>query len=136
MKLFELFESLDWANSRDEAYGSTKNNFDSSNYVLKWVNIEDVMNNTEGMQRISLKARTKADDPNIIGDRVSRAENFWATGGKMNPSELGWNKYTNAINFGDGRHRMLAAFQAGEEYARAFVYKNGFEEVAKRVRMK
>jgi len=59
------------------AKGAIRRFYDNPDYVLVMANIEDVMNNTNSMQRISLSAKTKADDDNIIGDRVARAGQHW-----------------------------------------------------------
>ena len=120
MKLLEL-QDLHWAVRKSQADGYTKNLFADPHYKLIWVDIEKLMQNTDSMQRISLSARTSKDDGNIIGNRVQRAKEHWKEGGYMNPSNIAWNESSKSINFGDGRHRLVAAYQMGETMAPVFV---------------
>lgn len=99
------------------------NNPRPQDYVVKVVNIESLMGNTNPIQKISLSAVTKSDDENIIGDRVSRAKEHWLSGGEMDMSEVGYGEYSKMVEFTDGRHRLIAAYQLGERYAPVLVDK-------------
>ena len=112
---------------------NTKNS-SPQNYEVVMVNIESLMDNTNPMQKISLSAQTKADDANIIGDRVSRAKMFWKEGNTMDMSMVGYSEYSNMVEFTDGRHRLVAAYQLGERYAPVLVDKEGVESFKTLVR--
>lgn len=57
---------------------------------------------------------------NAIDDRVNRAIQHWADGGYMNPSDIMVDEH-GTVQWGDGRHRMVAAFQLGHEYAPSLI---------------
>jgi hypothetical protein len=65
--------------------------------------------------------------PNSIGTRVDQAKKFWADGGWMNPSEASMNSQ-GQFDWGDGRHRMVAASQLGEIYSPVLMYTSDMEQ--------
>lgn len=87
---------------------------DRRNEVVE-VDIERLMENTAADQRIGLAAQTRADDVNVIGDRVTRARAHFGRGDAMNPSIVG--VQDGQVVFMDGRHRLVAAHQMGERTA-------------------
>lgn len=109
------------------------------NYELMWLNIEDVFSNAH--PSFALDVNDPVGGKNSIKGRVQRAKDHWESGGYMDPSELGYNDSNGAINrgtidFTDGRHRMVAAYHRGEEYAPALVPKEDVAQIKSLVRTK
>ncbi len=120
-------EKVQWATEPEQAWRSGKNDLQDPNYKLMWLNIKDIFGATEKFQRLDPTSRTGG--PNTIGDRIKMAKQHWADGNYMNLSIIGWNDYTNAFNFTDGRHRLVAAYQMGERWAPVLVDKNSVNKV-------
>ena len=51
-----------------------------------------------------------------LENRVAMAKQHWGDGGYMNPSICSMNSH-GSFDWGDGRHRMVAASQMGEVYS-------------------
>jgi len=117
-EITETTTSLKWATR----------NPSPKDYEIVMIDIKALMDNTNRIQKISLSAVTKADDENIIGDRVSRAKQFWLDGGEMRLSMVGYSDYSKMVDFTDGRHRLIAAYQLGERHAPVLADKDGIEE--------
>lgn len=121
--LLEHNSKLSWAVGKDIVHGSRpfKNRIKNGvfdNYSILWVNIEDVFDHTESGFRLDV--HDPSGGKNSIGSRVEKAKDFFQSG-YMNPSEIDYNSSTNGIVFGDGRHRLVAAYQMGEPYAPVIV---------------
>lgn len=129
-------EELNWAvgSNSDKARGAIKNDMKSPDYTLIWANIEDLFKHTESFQKLDINDPRGGE--NSIGDRVSMAKEFWAKGGHMNPALIAWNDYYNKINFGDGRHRLVAAYQLGEKWAPVVVDNESLPKITELVRTK
>lgn len=120
MKLGDLNEKLGpktrWAvgPNADKAYGFMKGFLKRPNVAVVWVHIGDLFSKTGRGFRLD------PDDPsggeNSIGKRVERAKQHWAEGGYMNPGDAIVDE-NGVVQWGDGRHRMVAAWQLGQEYA-------------------
>ncbi|MDB4725936.1 hypothetical protein OAF54_00775 [bacterium] len=119
---------LKWTNDPDQMQGKGKSDFNDSTMTIVDLPIEGVMSLASKSQRISLDATVKSEDKygNFIGDRVNRAKEFWADGGGMDPSEIGLglgSQTSSFLDFGNGRHRLVAAHQLGATHAPFFVKK-------------
>ena len=127
MKLFEL--NLNWAD-RDNANRPT--NFDSDNLVMLRVNIEDVIKHMHSEFKLDLG--DELGGKNSIGDRLPRAKEHFKAGGAMDLPEIGYSKWSKTIDFGNVRHRTVAAHQLGKKYIPMFVSIDGIDEFKKLVR--
>ena len=138
MRAYELTE-VQWAVGKDSQHATRPHQARQKNkvyddYELLWVNIEDVFANTE--RDFTLDVKDPKGGVNAIGDRVQRAKSHWGGGGHMDPSELGVSDYSKKVYFSDGRHRMVAAYQMGQEYAPALVPRGEVEALKNLVRIK
>lgn len=141
MKIQHLYESSissKWAINDNVIYGTDPYKrrirygaFDDASII--WVNIKDAFEHTEEDLRLDI------NDPlggiNSIKNRVPQAKAQFNSG-YMNPSEVGYNEYRKAIMFGDGRHRLVAAYQLGEEYAPVIVSNSEIPNITKLIRTK
>jgi hypothetical protein len=130
MKLFELHE-FNWA-TRDNA--EYKQIFDSDDVVQLMCNIEDVVNNMHSEFKLDLDS--ELGGRNSIGERLPKAKNHFTSGGAMDLPEVGYNDWSGTVDFGNGRHRTVAAYQLGKRYIPMFVAKDGLDEFKKLVRTK
>lgn len=110
------------------------NNFDVDHYELLYVNVIDMMNNTEKDFKLDPYDRTGGE--NSIGVRLPYAVEYFKSGQPMDYPEAYYSKYTKKVGFDNGRHRTVAAFQLGEEYVPMFVYTDGIDEFKNLVRTK
>lgn len=128
MKLHEVFN---WA-TRDNA--QYKQIFDSKDVVRLLCNIEDVINNMGSGFKLDLDSELGGD--NGIGKRLPNAKKHFMSGGPMDLPEVGYNSWSGTVDFTNGRHRTVAAYQLGKEYIPMFVAKDGLDEFKKLVRTK
>lgn len=129
MRLFEIATDLNWADQTD---AERPNNFSDDDYVLLNVNIEDVFNHSDVDFRLDINSPTGGK--NAIGDRLNRAKSHFKGGGAMDPPEVAYSRYSNGVEFTNGRHRAVAAYQLGHEYIPMFVAKadiSAFTEIVK-----
>lgn len=130
MKLLELNSytpKLKWAVGQHagKAHGFAKVHHQRDTHVV-WVNVKDAFR--YGNPEKTLDLETPEGGPNSIGNRVERAKQHWADGGYMNPSEVYLDR-NGRIDWTDGRHRMLAAYQLGEKYAPVFISQEDLEKL-------
>ena len=87
------------------------------------VDIEKLMGLVPKGDRISLSAQK--GDLNVIGDRIQRAKNWFASDEKMElPQVSAFADDTGEqVSISDGRHRLIAAYQLGEKTAPVLVDK-------------
>lgn len=85
--------------------------------VLVRANIEELFQKTP--KRIRLDPTDPTGGRNKIKDRATQAFQFWKDGGRMDPSVI--SIVNNQVNFLDGRHRLVAAFQMGEREAPIYI---------------
>lgn len=128
MKLDEVFN---WA-TRDNA--EYKQIFDSKDVVRLLCNIEDVIKNMHSGFKLDLHSKLGGD--NGIGERLPNAKRHFELGGAMDLPEVGYNDWSGTVDFGNGRHRTVAAYQLGKRYIPMFVAKEGLDEFKKLVRTK
>jgi hypothetical protein len=138
MKLSDLREgiwdkepNLNWA---DESNAERANNFDSPNLVLLNCSIRDVFDH--GPRGFTLDLDDPTGGKYKIGNRVEKAIAHFREGKPMDPPEVGYNSTTKTIDFGNGRHRCVAAHQFGAEYIPMFVSTDGLEEFKKLVHIR
>lgn len=131
MILKELFETLNWA-TRDNAECPFK--FDIDDYVLLNVNIEDVFKH--GSSDMVLDLNSPTGGKNAIGDRLQNAKQHFENNGAMDPAEVAYCDTNKTINFANGRHRAVAAYQLGYQYIPMFVYKRTIDKFKELVRTK
>ena len=129
MKLKGVFENVRWAvqDKIEHAKGWNRNDQTSGKYTLMMANIEAIFANTESGFTLDVKHETGGE--NAIKGRISRATKHWEEGKYMNPSTIGYNRYTRAINFEDGRHRLVAAYKMGHEEAPVLVPNEDVEQI-------
>ena len=138
MRYYELIETR-WAVGKDHKHATVPHqnrvkygSHDDS--VLVWVNIEDVFNNMD--KGFELDLNDPKGGVNAISGRISKAKAHWSDDGYMDPSELGVSDWSKKVVFTDGRHRMVAAYQMGQEYAPAYVPKEELEALRNLVKIK
>lgn len=130
MKLDELHTytpKLRWAvgPNQSHARGQAKVMQTDPSYTLVWVNIRDAFQH--GFRHAVLDPDDPTGGENAIGDRVARAKQYWADGGYMNPSICSINGH-GSFDWGDGRHRMVAASQLGEVYSPVLIDADNIEQ--------
>jgi len=139
MKITDLYESkpskTKWAIGSNVIYGSTpyknriKNGtFDDASIV--WIHIEDAFKHT--VEGFELDINDPTGGKNAKPERITKAKSFF-TNGFMEPSELGVTSKESLL-FGDGRHRLVAAYQLGEIYAPVIVLNTEIPLVKKMIR--
>lgn len=129
MRLCEL--DLNWA-SRDNA--ERPGNFNDSAYTVRLCNVSDVFKHVSSDTALELDSDTGGK--NAIGDRLSRAKQHFTAGEAMDFPEVAFNQYTNNIDFTNGRHRAVAAYQLGHEYIPMFIYRETLAKFESLVRTK
>ena len=133
MRWFEIINELNWAidqNIDKSLYGYRQK---SDDRALFWVNIKELMDNTNPDFALDLNDPTGGK--NKIGDRVNRAKEHWGKNGFMDPSEIGFNDHFKTIEFGDGRHRLVAAYQLGREYAPVIMLKDDAPNISQKIKL-
>ena len=135
MRIHELIEAK-WAVGKHHKHATrphqNRQEHHKDVFDLLWVNIKDVFANTE--KDFTLDLDDPKGGPNAIGRRVADAKTHWTGGGYMDPSEIGVSDWSGQIMFSDGRHRMVAAHQMGQEYTPALVPKEDVDKLKKLVR--
>jgi hypothetical protein len=130
MKLKQLYEAdLNWA-TRDNA--QRPGNFDDKNYVLLMVNIKDTFDN--GHSGFKLDVEDEKGGPNAIGDRLTKAKAHFEQGKPMDYPEVAYNLSTKTVDYTNGRHRAVAAYQMGKWFIPMFVSKDGLHKFKEVVR--
>ena len=129
MKLKDLHEGL-WDKEPDINWATSSNairkqNFDDPNLVLLTCSIRDVFDN--GLRAYSLDLDDPSGGSNAIGNRLEKAIAHIREGNPMDPPEVGYNPTLKKVDFTDGRHRCVAAYQFGAEYIPMFVAREGLE---------
>lgn len=124
-------KSVQWAVDKhaDKSLEWKKVNEPDSDYAVVWVNIKDLMSQQDREHGLDLYDPTGGE--NSIGDRVRRAKSHWASGGHMDPVRVAYNDWHNSITIGDGRHRLVAAFQGGHRYAPVVIPKDDLKYLKK-----
>jgi hypothetical protein len=131
MKLNELKQQLKWASSENSI---RPRNFEDENLILVKAHVGDVFRNMSPGFRLDLNDPKGGE--NAIGSRLDNAKAHFKSGKFMDPPEVAYNDATGTVDFVDGRHRAVAAFQLGQMYIPFFVYREGFDEFIKLVRTK
>lgn len=99
-----------------------------------WVNIEDLFNATDPGQKLDLYSKTGGQ--NIIGNRVNDNLKYMIDGNPIDPSEIYPDRRVGIeINFQDGRHRLLAAWHMGHDYAPVIVDNEDIEKIKKIIKI-
>lgn len=128
MRLFEV-NQLNWAVGTNITHASNLSKSDQTDpkNTILWVNIKDLMHSTDPFQKVDLD--NIEIDKNILSNRVPKAINHFQSGSYMDPSFIHYNEYGNNIVFTDGRHRLIAAFLMGEQYAPVIVNKDDIDKI-------
>lgn len=113
MRLRDISERWAVGSNQDRASPWALRQMKDRDHHVVWLNIRQAFGKTDDDFRLDPDHPTGG--PNSIGRRVAQAKEFWGSGGHMNPSELSV-KANGSIFWGDGRHRMVAAVQMGEEF--------------------
>lgn len=142
MRLLALLEDLNhpdrrdvrWAVGKhaDKAKPSTQRDFHDPEYVLVWANIKDIFDHA--VPNMALDVEDPMGGKNRIGQRVPNAKMFWAGGGHMDPSLIYMRG--SKVDFVDGRHRLVAAYQLGHRFAPVLVPKEVLPAFQSVVRVK
>ena len=129
MKLADLFESkkLRWAVGPNFSQAEYKPAQTDKDRTVVWARISDIMAHTR--RDYALDLQDPKGGPNAISNRVAKAKKHWAAGGYMDPSEI--HVQGNTITFTNGRHRLVAAHQLGEEYAPVVVALDELDDLEK-----
>ena len=122
---------LNWADKSDAIRSG---NFDNNDLVLIQLHIVDVFSKCH--REFALDVNSEDGGRNKIGNRLGWAKEHFSSGYPMDLPEIGYNKRSNTIDFDNGRHRTLAAYQLGSEYIPAFVAKDSIEAIKGLVRHK
>ena len=133
MKLKQILKEykLNWA-TKDNA--QRPYNFDDKNYVILLVNIKDTFDKSH--PGFALDPEDESGGPNAIKDRLPRAKEHFLKGEAMDYPEVAFNIATNTVDYTNGRHRAVAAYQLGKTYIPMFVSKDGLHQFKKNVRTK
>lgn len=134
MKLKELQlneDGLNWAN-KDNA--QRPQNFDDKEQIILLVNIKDTFDN--GPSGFNLDVDAEDGGSNAIKDRLPKAKEHFQSGKPMDYPEIGFNMSLKTVEYTNGRHRAVAAYQLGKEYVPMFVSKDGLSQLKKVVRTK
>ena len=129
MKLFEITKELNWANAENAEKPFW---FSNDKVVLLLCNIKDVM--SHGKDDFTLDLNSPHGGENAIGDRVKTAIDHFNSGEPMDPPVVAYVISRGEIEVGDGRHRIVAAYQLGHEYIPMFVSLGGLKEFKKLVK--
>ena len=142
MRLLELLEDHNHPERGDVRWAVGKNRAKASNlaqrdlkdpdYVLVWANIKDIYDNA--VPNMALDVNDPMGGKNRIGQRVPNAKRFWSSGGHMDPSLIYMRG--SKVDFQDGRHRLVAAYQLGHRYAPVLVNREGLAAFQRVVRTK
>lgn len=127
----KLKTELNWSNKENS---ERPYNFDNDDYVLLNVKIEDIINNMADDFKLDLSDSKGGE--NSIGNRLERAKKHFESGEPMDYSEVSYNKNTGNIDFTNGRHRAVAAYQLGHDYIPIFVYNNSLDKFKELVDVK
>jgi len=142
MRLLDLFEDhnhpergdVRWAVgkhlSRATRVGTKDQN--DPDYALVWGNIKDIMDNA--VPNMALDLNDPMGGKNRIGQRVPNAKLHWSGGNYMDPSLIYMRG--SKVDFQDGRHRLVAAYQLGHRYAPVLVDREGLSAFQKVVRVR
>jgi hypothetical protein len=122
---------INWANEDD---AERPNNFHDDNYVLINVNIKDITKYMHSSMRLDLDDIKGGD--NAIGNRLERAKQHIINGCPIDYPEVGCSDINNVIDYTNGRHRVVAAYQLGFDYAPMFVYKPTLDKFKSLVKTK
>jgi hypothetical protein len=129
MKLADLFESkkLRWAVGPNFSHAEYKPAQTNKDRTVVWARISDIMSHTR--RDYALDLNHPRGGAHAVGARVDKAKQHWAAGGYMDPSEI--HVDGNTITFTNGRHRLVAAHQLGEEYAPVVVALDELDDLEK-----
>ena len=130
-KIKESVNEINWSN---ESNAERPYNFEDDNYVVLNVKIEDVINNMAEDFKLDLNNSTGGK--NAIGNRLAMAKEHLLKGEPMDYPEVGYSEYTGKIEFTNGRHRTVAAYQLGHDYIPMFIYKDTLEKFKEIVKTK
>ena len=122
---------LNWA---DKDSAIRFRNFENKDFVLIKLHIADVFSKCH--RDFALDVNSEDGGENKIGNRLGFAKEHFTSGFPMDLPEIGYNTHWKTIDFDNGRHRTLAAYQLGEEYVPAFVSKDSVELIKQLVRHK
>lgn len=126
-------EDLKWAIGKNKKYAKFGYPQEDSERMVVWANIKDIFDHTIDFQKMDI------NDPiggkNSIGDRVAKAKQHWERQNYMDPSEIHIDDM-NRISFSDGRHRLVASYQLGYEWAPVVIYKDQLDNLKKIVRIR
>lgn len=115
--------NLNWATPE---FAERPSNFSGGEYELLNVKIADVIPHMHSSMKLDLNSENGG--VNGIGSRLPRAKQHFLSGQPMDLPELGCNSRNNVIDFTNGRHRTVAAYQLGNEFIPMFVDKNNIEK--------
>jgi hypothetical protein len=130
-------EPINWAVGKDvdkaEVNRYVQNDPD---YIIVQANIVDLFKYTTKEFRLDLE--DLKGGPNAIGSRIPNAIQHWQNGGYMDPSEINVNldNYRGPVSFLNGRHRLVAAYQLGHQYAPVIVPKSELLDLEKIVKVR
>lgn len=114
---------LNWAN---EENAQRPNNFNHPDYEILLVKISDVIPLMHSSMRLDLNHDKGGE--NGIKERLPRAREHFLSGEPMDLPEISCNDRNNVVDFTNGRHRMVAAYQLGAEFIPMFVYKPNIDK--------
>ena len=118
---------LKWAVGADKSQARGLSKSDQAKRRLIWLPIKKVFDKTDRNFRLDVNDPTGG--PNSISNRVQRAKDFWAQGGAMEPSVIHYDPVFKQINFVDGRHRLVAAYQLGAKRAPFLVVPEEYDNI-------
>jgi hypothetical protein len=124
-------EIMNWATTENS---ERPNNFSSLDYILLNVNVVDIFSCMD--DDFKLDIYDCLGGKNAIGNRLDRAKEHFISGEPMDYPEVAYSSYSKKINFTNGRHRSVAAFQLGCNYVPMFIYKETLADFMSLVRTK
>ena len=123
--------SINWAT---EENAQRPNNFQEKDYILINVHIEDITKYMHSSMILDLNDEKGGE--NAIGNRLERVREHILNGNPIDHPEVGCSDRNDVIDYTNGRHRVVAAYQLGCEYAPMFVYTPTLDKFKRLVRTK
>ena len=119
---------LNWAIGKD--IDKAQAPYRQKNNKIVWLNAEEVLPKVHPDFRVIPESGM-----NHIGNRMDKAKSHFASGGYMDPPDVGYNaqhpKYP--VGIGNGRHRIAAALSMGEKWFPASVEPDDVAQLKKHV---
>jgi len=132
MKLVDLFENannIKWATGKhvDKGLSVHQHNINSGDFTMINVDIKKLFSKTIDMQQLNPDVADGGS--NAKNFRIVNAKKFWEDGGYMDLAVISFDSHHKLIQFTDGRHRLVAAYQLGQKTAPVLAYNKNLDKL-------